>query len=136
MKPENKELIQALLENSDSIQEDIFEDSEAMLGTVPFILRLMARRPEFMIFSSLKDFYVLRPESLEPKTAELLAVAAAAASGADRCLKVHMNAALRAGASKDEILDTLFIAALIGQTRVLASSLRAYQEFEEKLDGK
>ncbi|HOV83170.1 MAG TPA: carboxymuconolactone decarboxylase family protein [Methanothrix sp.] len=136
MKPENKELIQALLENSDSIQEDIFEDSEAMLGTVPFILRLMARRPEFMIFSSLKDFYVLRPESLEPKTAELLAVAAAAASGADRCLKVHMNAALREGASKDEILDTLFIAALIGQTRVLASSLRAYQEFEEKLDGK
>ena len=136
MKPENKELIQALLENSDSIQEDIFEDSEAMLGTVPFILRVMARRPEFMIFSSLKDFYVLRPESLEPKTAELLAVAAAAASGADRCLKVHMNAALREGASKDEILDTLFIAALIGQTRVLASSLRAYQEFEEKLDGK
>jgi hypothetical protein len=123
MKPENKELIRALLENEDSIQEDIFEDSEEMLGTVPFILRVMARRPEFMIFSCLKDFYVLRPNSLEPKTA-------------DKCLKVHMNAALRAGASLDEILDTLFIAALIGQTKVLASSLRTFQEFEGSLDEK
>ncbi len=132
MKPENKELIRAILENRESIQEDIFDDSEEMLGTVPFILRVMARRPEFMIFSSLKDFYVLRPKSLEPKTAELLAVSAAAASGADKCLKVHMNAAARAGASEDEILDALFIAALIGQTKVLASSLRTFQEFEDK----
>jgi len=136
MKPENKELIRALLENGESVQEDIFDDSEAMLGTVPFILRFMARRPEFMIFSCLKDFFVLRPKSLEPKTAELLAVAAAAASGADKCLKVHMNAALRAGASEDEILDTLFIAALIGQTKVLASSLRTFQEFESNQSGK
>ena len=130
MKLENKELIRALLENRDSIQEDIFLDSKAMLGMVPFILKLMARRPEFMIFSCLKDFYVLRPKSLEPKTAELLAVAAAAASGADQCLKVHMNAAARAGASEDEILDAIFIAALISQTKILASSLRTFRQFE------
>lgn len=132
MKPENKELIKALLEEADSIQEDIYEDTKEMLGTVPFILRVMARRPEFMIFSALKDFYALRPQSLEPKVAELLAVAAAAASGADKCLKVHMAAASQAGASEDEILDAVFIAALIGQTRVLASALRTFQEFEGK----
>jgi AhpD family alkylhydroperoxidase len=130
MKPENKDLIKALLEKADSIQEDIYDDTEKMLGTVPFILRVMARRPEFMIFSALKDFYALRPHSLEPKVAELLAVAAAAASGADKCLKVHMSAAARAGASEDEILDAVFIAAIIGQTRVLASALRTFQEFE------
>ena len=132
MKPENKVLIKALLEHSDSLQEDIFTDSEEMLGTVPFILRVMARRPEFMIFSSLKDFYALRPQSFDPKTAELLAVAAAAGSGADKCLKVHMEAASRAGASEDEILDAIFIAAIIGQTKVLASALRTFQEFESK----
>ena len=132
MKPENKALIKALLEKSDSLQEDIYEDVDQMLGTVPFILRVMARRPEFMIFSALKDFHALRPKSLDARTAELLAVAAAAGAGADKCLKVHMNAASRAGASKDEIMDAVLIAALIGQTKVLASALRTFQEFEEK----
>jgi 4-carboxymuconolactone decarboxylase len=130
MKSENKDLIKALLDESPSLQEDIFDDTEKMLGTVPFILRVMARRPEFMIFSSLKDFYTLRPKSLDAKTAELLAVAAAASAGADKCLKVHMSAAVKAGASEDEILDAILIAAVIGQTRVLAESLRAFQEFE------
>ena len=97
MKPENKDLIKALLEHADSLQEDILDETEQMLGTVPFILQVMARRPEFMIFSALKDFYALRPKSLDPKTAELLAIAAAASTGADRCLKVHMSAASARG---------------------------------------
>ena len=132
MKPENKTLIKALLENSDSLQEDIYDDTEEMLGIVPFILRVMARRQEFMIFSGLKDLHALRPKSLDPKTAELLAIAAAASAGADKCLKVHMNAAARAGASEDEILDTIIIAAIIGQTKVLASALRTFQDFKSK----
>jgi 4-carboxymuconolactone decarboxylase len=130
MKPENKDLIKAFLEQTPSLQEDILDDTEKMLGTIPFILQVMARRPEFMIFSSLKDFYALRPKSLDARTAELLAVAAAASAGADKCLKVHMAAAHRAGASEDEILDAIFIAAIIGQTKVLASALRAFKDFE------
>jgi alkylhydroperoxidase/carboxymuconolactone decarboxylase family protein YurZ len=41
-----------------------------------------------------------------------------------------MAAAAQAGASEDQILDAVFIAALIGQTKVLASALRTFQEFE------
>ena len=41
-----------------------------------------------------------------------------------------MAAAKRARASDDEILDALFIAAVIGQTKVLASALKAFKEFE------
>jgi 4-carboxymuconolactone decarboxylase len=134
MKPENKSLIKSLLDQTESLQEDIYADCEQMLGIVPFILRVMARRPEFMIFSAMKDFYALRPKSLDARTAELLAVAAAAASGADKCLRVHMAAAERAGASEDEILDAVFIAANLGQTRVLASALRTFQEFEGGLE--
>ena len=83
MKPENKDLIKALLEHSASLQEDILDDTEQMLGTVPFILQVMARRPQFMIFSSLKDFYALRPQSLDSKIAELLAAAARAGASED-----------------------------------------------------
>lgn len=134
MREENKKLVKDLLDHSSSISEDIFDDSEEMLGQVPFILNIMAKRPAFLIFSSLKDFYALRPKSLDGKTAELLAVAAAASAGADNCLKVHMQAAQREGATKDEILDAIFIAAIIGQSKVLASSLRAYREFDKKDD--
>ena len=132
MRAENKALIKSLLEHSVAMQEDIFDDSQDMLGVVPFILEVMAQRPEFMIFSSLKDFYALRPRSLDAKTAELLAIAAAASAGADKCLKVHMGAATQAGASKDEVLDAIIIAAIIGQSRILASSLRTFQDFEKK----
>ena len=62
MKSENKDLIRLPLERSESLQEDIFADSEQMLGSVPFILKIMARRPEFMIFPSLKDSLRLAPE--------------------------------------------------------------------------
>jgi 4-carboxymuconolactone decarboxylase len=105
MGDENKALIKSFLEHSVAMQEDIFDDSQDMFGVVPFILEAMARRPEFMIFSSLKDFYALRPRSLDAKTVELLAVAAAASAGADKCLKVYMGAAAQAGASKDEKKD-------------------------------
>jgi len=115
MKEENRKLIKDLLDNSSSLAEDIFDDSQEMLGLVPFILNIMAKRPAFLIFSSLKDFYALRPKS---------------------CLRVHMQAAEHAGASKDEILDAIFIAAVIGQSKVLASSLRAFQRFNEKVDEK
>jgi len=133
MKPENKALIKSLLDQSDSLEEDIYADTEQMLGTVPFILRTMARRPEFMIFSAFKDFYALRPKSLDAKTAELLALWPLPPHPEQKCLKVHMAAASRAGASQDEILDAVFIAAIIGQTRVLASALREFQDFEAGL---
>ena len=128
MKPENKKLILEILENADSLSDDLLEDSEEFFGCIPPILTIMRERPEFFVFSSLKDFYALRPRSLDEKTAELITVAAAASACADKCLKVHINAAKRAGASRDEILDTIFIASVIGQTRVLATSLRTFRE--------
>jgi len=131
MKPENRDLIRKFLESADSMGEDILEDSEELFGCVPPILRIMRERPEFFVFSSLKDFYAMSPESLDAKTAELVTIAAAAGAGAEKCLKVHINAALRAGATRDEILDVLFIASAIGQTRVLAPSLRTFHEIFE-----
>ena len=39
-------------------------------------------------------------------------------------MSVHIRAALKEGASRDEIFDTIMIAALVGKTRVLATALR------------
>ncbi|MFA7561983.1 MAG: carboxymuconolactone decarboxylase family protein [Methanoculleus sp.] len=128
MKPENERLIDDFLAHADDLSDDIVADVEEMLGIVPFIFPILRSRPDAFALSTLADYRTSRPDSLDPKTAELIAVAAAASAGADSCLKVHIGAALKEGASRDEILDVLLIAAMIGKTRVLASALRRYRE--------
>jgi len=61
-----------------------------MIGVVPFIFGVMRKRPEAFALSALADYQVSRPASLDPKTAEPVAVAGAAGPGAESCLKVHV----------------------------------------------
>ena len=135
MKPDNEKLIDDFLAHADDLGDEIVEDVEKMLGVVPFIFSILRDRPETFALSAIADYRISRPGSLDPKTAELVAVAAAAGAGADSCLKVHMGAALKEGASRDEILDVLQIAAMIGKTRVLASSLRQFRDVCGKEQG-
>ncbi|MCE5337704.1 MAG: carboxymuconolactone decarboxylase family protein [Methanoculleus sp.] len=128
MKPENEQLINDFLAHADDLGDDITEDVREMLGVVPFIFTLLRDRPDIFALSAIADYRISRPGSLDAKTAELIAIAAAAGAGADNCLKVHMGAALKEGASRDEVLDALLIAAMIGKTKVLASSLRQLRD--------
>lgn len=128
MKPENERLIDDFLTHADDLSGDIVADVEEMLGVMPFIFPILRERPDAFVLSTLADYRFSRPDSLDTKTAELIAVAAAASAGADSCLKVHIGAALKEGASRDEILDVLLIAAMIGKTRILASALRRFKE--------
>ena len=128
MKPETERLIDEFLTHADDLGDEIVDDVKEMLGVVPFIFTILRDRPEIFALSTIADYRTSRPESLDIKTAELIAIASAAAAGADSCLKVHIGAALKEGASREEILDTLLIAAMIGKTRVLASSLRQFRD--------
>jgi len=128
MKPEIKEKIEDLLLHSDEITEEIEAMAEEMLGCVPFILSILSERPESFVFSTLGDFYTGRPKSMDVRTAELVTIAAAAALKSEACLKVHISAAMKAGVTRDEILDTLLIAALMGKTALLAPSLRVFRD--------
>lgn len=127
MKPEIKEKIEDLLLHSDEITEEIEAMAEEMLGCVPFILSILSERPESFVFSTLGDFYTGRPKSMDVQTAELVTIAAATALKSEACLKVHISAAMKAGVTRDEILDTILIAALMGKTSILGSSLRVFQ---------
>ena len=124
MKQENKNALNDFLSHADAISDDILVDTKDMLGSMPFILPVLRERPEYFALSSLADEMVCRPKHLSPKTAELVALAAAASAGAEYCMKVHIHAAAKEGASRDEIYDTIMIAALVGKTRVLAPALR------------
>jgi len=137
MRPDSEKLIDDFLAHADDLGDDIVADVQEMLGIVPFIFTILRSRPDVFALSTIADYRISRPASFDPKTAELIAIAAAAGTGAESCLKVHMGAALKEGATRDEILDTLLIAAMIGKTKVLASSLRRFREVcgEEEILG-
>jgi len=124
MQDHHKRIIADFLNHREEISDDIMADVEEMLGLMPFILPVMRERPDTFVLSTLADYKTGRPEHLSPKTAELVAIAAAAGTGAESCLKVHIQAAKKEGATRDEILDTIMIAAMMGKTKILASALR------------
>jgi len=124
MQEHNQQIVTDFLNHGDEISDDIMADVEQMLGVMPFIFNVMRERTDTFVLSTLADYKTGRPEHLSPKIAELIAIAAAAGAGADSCLKVHIRAAQKEGATRDEILDTIMIAAMMGKTKVLASALR------------
>ena len=124
MNPDTSAKIEAFLEDKEEICDGIFDEFEGTLGLVPFILPILRERPDAFTFNGLGDLYTFNPESMDRKTAELLAVAAAAAIGADACLKVHIGAAVKEGATREQVRDAIAIAALIGKTGILGASYR------------
>jgi len=129
MKEANKKAISEFLKHTDSIGDDMLEDTKEMLGSMPFILPVQKNeRPDYFALMCIADDMLCRPPNLSAKTAELVTLAAAAASGANQCLKFHIRAAAKEGATKGEIFDTIMIAALVGKTKILASALRDFSE--------
>lgn len=128
MNAEPATILQEFLSHSQELTSEIERDTKEMIGVVPFIFQTLKERPDLFVLSALADLYACRPGSLDAKTAELVALTAAAASNAPDCLRVHISAAHQEGASREEIRDCLIIASVIGKTGVLARSLRILQE--------
>jgi 4-carboxymuconolactone decarboxylase len=124
MQPENIQHLREFLAHAPSMEKDLSNDAREVLGKEPAIFSTLKERQDYFVLSVLADFLAGRPESLDPVTAELVAIAAAAASDAPHCVKVHIGAALKAGATRDQVRDTIFIAGALGRSKVLASGLR------------
>jgi AhpD family alkylhydroperoxidase len=80
---------------------------------------------------------------LDAKTRELVALAVAVTVRCDGCIVVHTDAALKRGATREEIVEALGVAiavnagaALIYSTRVLDSATAKTQTTEATDDGK
>ncbi|AAT43654.1 carboxymuconolactone decarboxylase family protein [Picrophilus oshimae] len=57
--------------------------------------------------------YVMSPGSLDAKTKNLIAISLSIAAKCDWCVSYHVNNALKAGATKDEIMEAAYIAVLM-----------------------
>jgi AhpD family alkylhydroperoxidase len=72
--------------------------------------------------------------ALDPKTKELIAVSISITARCDGCVAFHVDAAVRHGASREEMLETIGMAIYMGGGPSLvygAQALEAYDQFAE-----
>ena len=74
--------------------------------------------------------------ALDVKTKELLGLVASAVLRCDDCVKYHLEGSAKAGASHEEVMETLGIATLVGGTIVIPHLRRAYEYWEEVQESK
>ncbi|CAI8188617.1 MAG: carboxymuconolactone decarboxylase family protein [Flavobacteriaceae bacterium] len=69
--------------------------------------------------------------ALDVKTKELLGLVASTVLRCDDCVKYHLEGSAKAGATHQEVMETLGIATLVGGTIVIPHLRRAYEYWEE-----
>lgn len=106
-------------------------------GELGFLLKVLKERPRTFNPYLFKGMSIYKePSSLDRKTAELVAVGAAAALRCDHCLEAHLGRAMNEGATLDEIMDALLVAGAISESSTLSVAFRKYKQLEGKVKKK
>lgn len=80
----------------------------------------------------------LKANALDNKTKELIALAIAVAIRCDGCVAFHAEAAMKQGASRDEVMETMGMAVYMGagpSVMYAAQAVEAFDQFAEKVAG-
>ena len=88
--------------------------------------------------TNIKRFFALDTTTyadgaLDVKTKEMLGLVASMVLRCDDCIKYHLETAYKQGVTKEEIMESMGIATLVGGTIVIPHLRRAY-EFWEALE--
>jgi AhpD family alkylhydroperoxidase len=70
---------------------------------------------------------------LDPKTRELIAVAVAVTKQCDGCIAVHTDAAVKKGATREEIVEALGVAVAVSAGTALIYFCRALEAYKSML---
>ncbi len=131
-KQEFEERLAQIVERGADVTADTWmREIEVEYGRVPLIFKRMGERPEVLISHLLYKGTVAQTSPLDPKYVELISLAVGAALKCPHCTGYHMQAALKMGASREEILEVILLAGMISNSSVLANS---YRIFDEKMD--
>lgn len=69
---------------------------------------------------------------IDAKTRELIALAVAMTLRCDGCINAHTDAAIKAGASKEEMVDALGVAIMVNAGATMVYSARTIDAFDTK----
>jgi AhpD family alkylhydroperoxidase len=131
-KVEFEELIAQIVEQgADATANEWMKAIEIEYGKIPLIFKRMGERPEVLISHLLYKGTVADTSPLDPKYVELISIAVGAALKCPHCTGYHMQAAIKMGATRDEILEVILLAGMISNSSVLAN---AYRIVDDKLE--
>ena len=93
--------------------------------------KIGARGPKSL--EAWRDFskMVFEPGALDEKTKQLIAVAVAHVTQCPYCIRSHSKSALRKGASKEEIMEAIWVAAEMRAGAAYAHATIAMDEMEK-----
>lgn len=126
-----EKLAQIVTLGADVTAKEWMKVIEEEYGKVPLIFKRMGERPEVLISHLLYKGTVGETSPLDPKYVELISLAVGAALKCPHCTGYHMQAAMKMGATRDEILEVILLSGMISNSSVLAN---AYRIFDEKLE--
>ena len=96
---------------------------------------LMNAAPEeARAFLNLKRTAERKDGAIPEKYRELMSVAVALTTQCGYCIEAHINNAVQAGATREEIAETVFIAAALRAGGAVGNGLLAMRLFEEAVD--
>jgi AhpD family alkylhydroperoxidase len=87
--------------------------------------------PETMKAFSALARTALDPKALDTKTKELLALGIAVAVRCDGCVAFHAEAAVKQGATRDEIMETMGMAIYMGAGPSVMYAAQAIEAFDQ-----
>jgi len=117
-------------------EEDMLKDWQAMATELTGDIRsLRAGAPEVMKGFSALAQAALKADALDTRTKELIALAIAVATRCDGCIAFHAEAAMKQGATRAEVLETMGMAVYMGagpSVMYAAQAVEAFDQFAAK----
>ncbi|MDE4908979.1 carboxymuconolactone decarboxylase family protein [Methanogenium marinum] len=117
-------LQEILKRGTETAAKDWLEGIQEEYDSVPLIYQKMSKKPEVLLSHLMFKDAITETSSIDPKMIELISIAVGAALNCNHCVEYHMSAALKKGATKDEILEVVLIAGSLAQAAVLADAYR------------
>ncbi len=105
---------------------------EIAAGLAAPLKELRGGTPEVMKSFSALARAALEARALDSKTKELVALGISVATRCDACIAFHAEAAVRQGATRDEIMETMGMAIYMGagpSVMYAAQAVEAYDQF-------
>jgi AhpD family alkylhydroperoxidase len=107
------------------------DDIDKEYGRVPLIFKRMAERPEILISHLLYKSAVTTAGAIDPKMLELISLAVGAALKCPHCVDYHVRAAIRKGATREEVLEVILVAGMLANSAILANAYRIIDNVEQ-----